>query len=164
MSSRIQLPRPIRAASILLATIVATAGCRDLPDGLSVSRQGAIQRAIDESRRTAIVNAVEIAASAVVSVNATVRQRIVPRSRFDALFLPPGAEREVRSSGTGLIVLPDGVIVTNQHVVAGAERVVVTLADGREFEGQLLGEDPLTDIAVIRIPGRDLPVCGQDHR
>ena len=87
MSRRIQRQRPLRAASILLASVVATAGCRDLPDGLSVSRQGAVQRSIDESRRTAIVNAVEIAASAVVSVNATVRQRIVPRSRFDALFL-----------------------------------------------------------------------------
>ncbi len=158
MSRRIERQRLVRAASILLAAVVATAGCREVPEGLSVSRQGAVQRSLDESRRTAIVNAVEIAASAVVSVNATVRQRIVPRSRFDALFLPPGAEREVRSSGTGLIVLPDGVIVTNQHVVAGAEHVVVTLADGREFDGQLLGEDPLTDIAVIRIPGRDLPV------
>ena len=110
MSRRMQRQRRVRAASILLATIVATAGCRDLSDGLSVSRQGAMQRSIDESRRTAIVNAVEVAASAVVSVNATVRQRIVPRSRFDALFLPGGA------SSCTFCVLPPAVTSTSSSL------------------------------------------------
>jgi serine protease Do len=51
------------------------------------------------------------------------------------------------------------VIITNQHVVAGAERIVITLPDGREFPGRVLGEDPVTDIAVVKIEGERLPTA-----
>ena len=53
--------------------------------------------------------------------------------------------------GTGFIIRPNGIIVTNQHVVANAERVVVTLPDGSDLPAKVLGEDPLTDIAVLRV-------------
>ena len=70
-------------------------------------------------------------------------------------------ERQVRGQGSGFITQKDGVIFTNAHVVSGADRVTVTLKDGREFEGVVKGTDEVTDLAVVKIDARgiDLPVA-----
>jgi S1-C subfamily serine protease len=65
--------------------------------------------------------------------------------------------RKGMGSGSGLIFTPDGLILTNAHVVEHAAHVDVHLADGRHFEGHAIGEDRDTDIAVVRADGRDLP-------
>ena len=62
-----------------------------------------------------------------------------------------------RGEGSGFIVSPDGVILTNAHVVRDAKTVTVRLTDHREFEAKVLGSDPVTDIAVLRIAAKDLP-------
>lgn len=62
-------------------------------------------------------------------------------------------------SGSGVIIRSDGVIVTNSHVVANARQVLVSLADGTEFTGTVLGRDPTIDIAVVRIQATDLPAA-----
>ncbi len=158
------------ARAAMLALLVAGAACGPEAPGTTAgailtSRAGAAQadttpRAnVESSRRTAIVTAVEAVSPAVVSINATSRQRITPRTPWDAFFVPQGAERIVQGYGTGIIARPDGVIITNQHVVGGAEQLVVTLADGRDFPGTVLGEDPVTDIAVVKIEATDLPVA-----
>ncbi|MDT7040932.1 DegQ family serine endoprotease [Candidatus Nitronereus thalassa] len=59
--------------------------------------------------------------------------------------------------GSGVLVSPDGYLVTNHHVVDGASKVTVTLIDKREFIGTVVGSDPQTDLAVIKIPGKDFP-------
>ena len=59
--------------------------------------------------------------------------------------------------GSGVIISPDGYIVTNNHVVEGAQELTVTLPDKREFRGKIVGTDPKTDLAVIKVDGRDLP-------
>lgn len=59
--------------------------------------------------------------------------------------------------GTGSIVTKDGYILTNHHVVGGADKITVKLADGREFNGKIIGTDPDSDVAVIQIEGKDLP-------
>jgi serine protease Do len=72
---------------------------------------------------------------------------------------PRGQFRQ-RSLGSGFIIDRDGSILTNNHVVENAERIVVRLADEREFEAKVIGKDPKTDIAVIKINARgDLPVA-----
>ena len=70
-------------------------------------------------------------------------------------------ERQVRGQGSGFITQKDGIIFTNAHVVSGADRVTVTLKDGREFEGVVKGTDEVTDLAVVKInaQGVDLPVA-----
>jgi len=71
---------------------------------------------------------------------------------------PPPNGRVVRGTGSGFIFKSDGLVLTNAHVVDGTDTVTVTLKDGREFTGQVLGEDTLTDVAVVKIQATDLPV------
>lgn len=66
-------------------------------------------------------------------------------------------ERREQGTGSGFIINSEGQILTNAHVVAGADRVTVTLKDGRNFVGKVLGSDAITDIAVIKISAHDLP-------
>jgi Do/DeqQ family serine protease len=71
--------------------------------------------------------------------------------------LPQRQERVQRGTGSGFIISADGRILTNSHVVNGADRVRVILKDGRSFQGKVLGTDELTDIAVIKIEAEKLP-------
>ncbi|MDZ7957645.1 MAG: HhoA/HhoB/HtrA family serine endopeptidase [Aulosira sp. DedQUE10] len=66
-------------------------------------------------------------------------------------------QRVERGSGSGFIINSSGQILTNSHVVDGADSVTVILKDGRSFNGKVLGEDPVTDVAVIKIPANNLP-------
>ena len=153
-----------------IALGVALLGCRDSPRALSVSSAGAqnaalgaeAQNAVSASRRTALVAAADRVSPAVVSINVTSRQQAEPRSPWDFFFVPEGA-RLVQGYGTGFVIRPNGIIVTNQHVVANAERVVVTLPDGSDLPATVLGEDPLTDIAVLRVKRENLRTVSLGH-
>ena len=78
--------------------------------------------------------------------------------RFFEEDSPEQQERRIRQgTGSGFIFSADGLILTNAHVVEDADEVKVTLRDGRSFEGQVVGSDPVTDVAVIDIPAQNLP-------
>jgi S1-C subfamily serine protease len=78
--------------------------------------------------------------------------------RFFGDRISQGRQRVERGSGSGFIINSSGQILTNSHVVDGADQVTVTLKDGRTFDGKVLGEDPVTDVAVIQINANNLPI------
>jgi serine protease Do len=119
---------------------------------VATAQQGA---QIDTSKRTAIVQASERVAPAVVHV-ATARSAPRPRSAWESLFYNP---RPTTGFGSGFLIDPSGTILTNDHVVRGAERILVTLPDGRDFEARVVGSDATTDVAVLQIDGAGLPVA-----
>ena len=110
-------------------------------------------------RQTAIVTAASRLAPAVVSVNVLRRERGLPQDPFEQFFTPRGAEQVVEGYGSGFVISADGVVITNQHVTQGAEQIVVTTRDGRDFPAKILGEDPLTDIAVLKLDATGLPTA-----
>jgi S1-C subfamily serine protease len=70
----------------------------------------------------------------------------------------PGAQSQTEGSGSGFVIAPDGYVVTNCHVVDGADIVEVSLADGFTCTAEIIGQDAATDIALIRINGSALPM------
>ena len=110
-----------------------------------------------------IADAVDRTGPAVVRINSarTVTNRL-PSGFNDPFFreffgdIGPRSRQE-RGTGSGFILDANGTIVTNAHVVEGADEVTVTLKDGRELRGEVIGEDSLTDLAVIKVDARDLP-------
>jgi serine protease Do len=63
-----------------------------------------------------------------------------------------------RALGSGVIVSPDGYVMTNNHVISGASEIEVSLADGRNFKATIVGADPMTDVAIVKFDAKDLPV------
>lgn len=111
-----------------------------------------------------VVAAVQKVGPAVVRINAA---RTVSSQSSDELEDPvmrrffgstPPTRRVERGTGSGFIVNANGQIITNSHVVNGADTVSVTLKDGRTFKGEVVGEDSVTDVAVVKIAANELPV------
>ena len=112
-----------------------------------------------------VVNVVDRVGPAVVRIDSsrTVKNRrpaIFNDPFFRQFFgdVPTGPSTRVeRGTGSGFIIKNDGLILTNAHVVDGADTVIVTLKDQRELKGKVLGVDPLTDVAVIKVEASNLP-------
>jgi S1-C subfamily serine protease len=117
----------------------------DLPSGNdgSVIRDQDSDRELLDAYSRAVTNVVETVGPSVVAIN--IKQRRAA-SR-------PGGE----GSGSGVVITPDGFVLTNNHVVENSDRLEVSLTDGRTFPAQVVGTDPATDLAVIRISDGNLP-------
>jgi serine protease DegS len=122
-----------------------------------------VERPADRPGPVSYADAVERAAPAVVNIFTArlVTERIAP-SGLDELFgdsfRPLYRQRIERSLGSGVIVDEQGHIVTNQHVISNAAEIRVQLADGRTADATVVGRDPDTDLAVLKINLQDLPV------
>jgi serine protease Do len=118
----------------------------------------------NDNRRTPIVKAVERVGASVVNINT---KEVVPAVRnpfrdsrnpfFDQFFkeLFPSRDNNRRSLGSGVIIHPEGYILTNEHVVSNATIIKVTLIDNREFDARLVGADIKSDLAVIKIKTKE---------
>lgn len=106
--------------------------------------------------------AAETAVESVVYVEVTVQSQSRSIDPFEFFFgfgngYGFGQPREQRGSGSGVIIRPDGYIVTNNHVVAGATSIQVTLNNNQQYEATVVGTDPATDVAIIKVDATNLP-------
>jgi S1-C subfamily serine protease len=122
-------------------------------------------RVVERSNPNFIADAVERVGPAVVRIDSERTVTQMPDAFQNPLFrrffgdqeqVPP-QERVEQGTGSGFILTTDGHIITNAHVVEGADTVTVTLKDGREFPGEVVGVDPVTDVAAIKIQASALP-------
>ena len=120
---------------------------------------------ISHSRRNIITETVRKVSPAVVGINVIEIQEI--RNPFGSFFDDPffrqffgdrrSHTREIKELGSGYIISPDGYIITNDHVAGNASRITVTLTDGKSYDAELIGSDPVSDIALLKIDGEKFP-------
>ena len=153
-------------ASVILGSFAAFGALMACTTGQAgtqtVSQDGSVYRTVNltETDYPDLTYAAESCVDAVVLVKVTVRSQqnydIDPFLRYFFGF-GDSQPREQQGSGSGVIIRPDGYIVTNNHVVANASKVEVTLNNNRTFEATVVGTDPATDVALIKIEAEGLP-------
>ncbi|MGW8283036.1 MAG: S1C family serine protease, partial [Gemmatimonadota bacterium] len=121
--------------------------------------QSDIQDSQDSPRFTPVVAAAARLAPSVVSITVLSTRQVARRSRFDEFFgmVPRQLERQIQGMGSGFALDENGTIITNEHVVSGADSLVVTDVNGRLYSAEVIGTDPITDIAVLRIEAGAIP-------
>jgi len=149
-ASALQLPTPGNAAERSAAVLqgVTAPPVRAIPAAGPAADLGAAFAAVAEHVKPAVV-----------FVKSERHQRATARrlpQGFEDFFQIPRRPQVEQGTGSGFIVSPDGYILTNNHVVQGADRVTVRLLDNREFTARIIGTDPSTDVAVIKIPATGL--------
>ena len=110
--------------------------------------------AIGAGRRTAVTDAVGAASPGVVSINVIEVRQVRVRNPFADFFggVPSGVyDQQVQGLGSGFVVSADGYIVTNDHVAGNASKITVAFPDGRQLDARLVGSDPETDIALLKV-------------
>ena len=110
---------------------------------------------ITNSRHTAITRAIEKVGPAVASIN--VEQNL---SFFGFMF--PREVYPMKTSGSGVIISPDGFLLTNHHVIENADKVTVTLSVGEEYQVEIIGSDETSDLALLKLTGSDFPYAELD--
>ncbi|MGB7414226.1 MAG: trypsin-like peptidase domain-containing protein [Thermosynechococcaceae cyanobacterium] len=150
--------RPLTCSSLLVAIALLGQGCtlvqqkgENPPTIIAPASPTATLPADGED----IVKVVNQVGPAVVRINAsrTVGNRTAP------FFRSAPQDRVEQGTGSGFIFDTNGLILTNAHVVDRANQVIVVLKDGQQFQGTVLGADPLTDVAVVQIEAKNLPVA-----
>ena len=126
----------------------------------------AYTQSVEGSRQNALTGAIKYTSPAVASVNVTQIQRYSVNPwyeqfqrdpLFSQLFPSELNLREVKSSGSGVVISPDGYVITNYHVVENASMIIVTLPGGEEYEAEVIGVDKLTDLALLKLDGEKFP-------
>ena len=167
MFSQSLRPAAVAAATALFLTGAVLSSVPAAASGLAPQENAAVTQLPD------FVQLVEKYGKGVVNISTVREARIVEQAdpfgfdeRHAEIFrrfgfpVPSGGQREEperRGTGSGFIISADGLILTNHHVVDGADEIKVRLTDNREFSGKVLGSDAKTDIAVVKIDAKDLP-------
>ena len=117
---------------------------------------------VTDSRQNAITRAIEEVGPAVASINITQIRQYRPSPFFNDPFFEfwfpeDFFKHKVKSLGSGIVISPDGYIITNEHVIEGADEIIVTLPGGLEYISEVIGMDKETDIAVLKIEDKNLP-------
>jgi S1-C subfamily serine protease len=154
--------RPLQLIGSLGASTLLLAGCSG-PLRFPGSRPPAERARISDAppavpfkpAGNVIVEAVEKVGPSVVRID-TVKRMVNP---LGGVLGGGPAIQQQQGQGSGFITRSDGVVLTNAHVVEGSSEVHVTLPDGRSFSGKVLGGDPLTDVAVVKLVASKLPVA-----
>src|SRR2546423_8856611 len=154
---------------VALSTVPILAATPEIPPTPTGPAAAAEQgKAVGPQLNNAFAKVFEIVAPSVVIIEVS-KKNDTETSAFEDLFFqgPPDENnprrnqknlQPIQSEGSGFIVRPDGYIFTNFHVVEGADKIEVKLKDGRGFSAKIVGTDERTDIAVIKIDTKDLPV------
>ena len=147
--------------SVLAAYGVVKAATVNDGDNVTSSENGTVTKTVNlaQSDYPDLTYAAEAAVDAVVYVEVTVTQQYQMTDPFFRFFFgDEGPQtREQQGSGSGVIIRPDGYIVTNNHVVANATKVQVTLNNNKVYDAKVIGTDPATDVALIKIEAQGLP-------
>ncbi len=148
------------ALSMLAAYGVVKAATVNQSDKVSNPSVNSVTRTVNlaQSDYPDLTYAAEAAVDAVVYVEVTATQQYQIDDPFYRFFFGDGApqSRQVQGSGSGVIIRPDGYIVTNNHVVANATKISVTLNNNKTYDATVIGTDPATDIALIKINAEGL--------
>ncbi len=168
MSDRItRRNRPLLLIPLALLLGIGLGGGLDWPRGgeaapvaqVSVPSQTRIRGAVELS--DAFIAIAEAVTPAVVRIEVERMSALGPAGRvppeFHDFFGPQDGAMPQVAGGTGFLVSDDGYILTNNHVIAESDRITVTLVDKRRFEARVVGRDPTTDVAVIKIDAKNLP-------
>lgn len=121
---------------------------------LPVNLRNNVNAAITNSRENIITNTVKNVSPTIVGINVTETRYFRDPYSF---FFNRITEREIGGSGSGAIISSDGYILTNDHVAGNANKIVVTMTDGTEYEAKLVGTDKSSDIALLKIDAKNLP-------
>ena len=134
-------------------------------DAAALVRDGATAKKSVPQRRVEVTEVPNFSDAAEAAVQAVVYVKVTQRANYqqsgsllDLIFGFAQTPRDQVGLGSGVIIRPDGYIVTNNHVVAGADEIEVTLENNKVYPAKLVGTDPATDIALIKINAEDLPV------
>lgn len=116
-------------------------------------------RAVSTDKVTSFSDAAETSVQAVVYVKVVKRAKVSrPTTIYDLLFGFAQTPQDQVGLGSGVIIRPDGYIITNNHVISGADEIAVTLENNKVYPASLVGTDPATDIALLKIDANDLPI------
>jgi serine protease Do len=154
-----------RIARTIAILLFASIGCRQgSPDAAeaaqTTTRAVSIPPTVSAERRTPIVAAVHDVMPAVVNIQteATIRRREADPF-FGFFFGPDRRSYRTESLGSGFVWASDGTIVTNAHVIEGASKIIVNFSDGRQLEAKVVGVDPDSDLAVLKVEAKSLPLA-----
>ena len=136
------------ASTLTFSGCSASTATNPTSTSAAAAQQEAAEQSLSDARNTPVVRAAKAVGPSVVGIT----NKAVARDWFNNPV-------ETEGVGSGVIFRSDGYIVTNNHVVANAKELIVSLADGRTLKGKLIGTDEVTDLAVVKVDAKDLPAA-----